>query len=75
MTKDKNEDIRSVVRQVGRDCEEDLHLSEVELIDYQRGRMESFELERIRAHLVRCDLCLSMFKAVEKFLKSETERP
>jgi hypothetical protein len=70
---DKKEDIRSVLREVSRDCEEDLHLSEAELMEYQRGRVELFERERIQAHLVKCDRCQTAFKAVKKFLEPESE--
>lgn len=71
---DKKEDIRSLLRDIGGEFEERLHLSEEELIAYHQDRVEEFERERIQSHLVQCELCRRTFKAVKEFLEPEEEK-
>jgi hypothetical protein len=69
------EEFRQYMKAVGEEFENNpgRHLSEDELIEYQRGRLEETEREKVQAHLVQCDVCLEAFKDVNDFFDPTRE--
>lgn len=71
--KDKDEQLRSILRDVCAESEKSLHLGEAELIAYHQGRLEEFEQDRVQSHLVQCQVCRHTLKAVAEFLEPGEE--
>jgi hypothetical protein len=66
---DTKEVFQEYMKAVNGEFDHDLgcHPNEQELIDYQRGRLDEGEREKIQSHLVQCDDCLAAFKDVSDF--------
>jgi hypothetical protein len=49
------------------------HLSEEALVNYQCGRLDEVELEKVQFHLLQCDRCLAVFNDVKDFFEPRRE--
>jgi hypothetical protein len=49
------------------------HLTEEVLINYQFGRLNEPDLEKVQYHLIQCDECLAVCKDVKDFFESSRE--
>jgi hypothetical protein len=72
---DQNSELRPYMKAIGRESADQLghHLGHDELIAFKQGNMAASEREAARAHLLRCDQCLAIFRDVNDFFEPRRE--
>lgn len=66
-----NEEFRAYMKAINRtsDNNDNLHLSEAQMIVYCRGEMPEADREAAEAHLIGCEQCIALFSNARDFLE------